>query len=234
MADWSKIGNIANIAFGLGGFGMGLFGDNNGSQQLLANSKALSSYNAKLNYEYNQRYAENAPSWNRVGLESANYNPNLPFLGSGSGMSSASSFSSAPTAGSYDYNSKATNALSLGKLLSDINVAREQARNLASQTENTKTQTLSQLIKNKFLPERERAEIAKVVSDRVLNEAEAEAAISNAKSHREIASAHTKNAETNRQNTIANVITTGLGALGLGAIAGKRWFSNTFKRKIGF
>lgn len=228
MVDWFSVGSA------IGGLGMSLFGNNNGAAEMLANSKALASYNAKLNYKYNQRYAENAPSWNRAGLESAGYNPNLPFLGSGSGMSSASSFSSAPVAGSYDYNTKATNALSLGKLISDINVAREQAKNLASQTENTKTQTLAQLIKNKFLPEREREEIAKVVSDRVRNEAEAEAAVSNAKSQQEIASAATKNAETNRQSTIANVITTGLGAVGLGAIAGKRWLSNKFKRKVGF
>lgn len=231
MVDWYSIGNV------VGSLGMSLFGlfnNNNGAQQMLANSKSLSSYNAKLNYKYNQRYAENAPSWNRAGFESAGYNPNLPFLGSGSGMSSASSFSSAPVAGSYDYNAQATNALSLGKLVSDIKVANEQAKNLASQTENTKTQTLAQLIKNKFLPDRERSEIAKIVSDRIRNEAEAEAVITNAKSQQEIAAATTKNAETNRQSTIANMVASGLGAVGLGAIASKRWLSGLFKRKVGF
>lgn len=232
MVDWFSVGKAVG---GLGlSFFSNLFGGNNGAQQMLANSKSLASYNAKLNYKYNQQYAENAPTWNRTGLESAGYNPNLPFLGSGSGMGSASSFSSAPVAGSYDYNSRVSNALSLSRLISDINVANEQAKNLSSQTENTKTQTLTQLIKNKFLPERERSEIAKIISDRVRNEAEAEAAVTNAKSQQEIAAATTKNAETNRQNTIANIVASGLGAVGLGAFAGKKWLSGLFKRKVGF
>lgn len=190
---------------------MGLFGDSSGD--MLSNSKALARYNAKLNYNYNQKYALNAPTWQRSGLESAGYNPNLPFLGSGSGMGSASSFSGAPVVGSYDYNSPATNAMSMAKTLTDLKVALSQANNLDATTENTKTQTLAQLIKNKFLPERERVEIAKIVSDKVRNESESEALISNAKSN-------SKNAETNRINantTIGKAIaTTLLSSLGLG------------------
>lgn len=190
---------------------MGLFGDSSGD--MLSNSKALARYNAKLNYNYNQKYALNAPTWQKSGLESAGYNPNLPFLGSGSGMGSASSFSGAPVVGSYDYNSPVSNAISMAKTLSDLKVAVSQSNNLDATTENTRTQTLSQLIKNKFLPERERAEIAKIVSDKVRNEAEAEASLSNAKSNSE-------NVEINRINSKTNIakaiVASLLGSLGLG------------------
>lgn len=203
---------------------MGLFGSSNSNSDYIANAKALANFNAKLNYKYNQMYAENAPTWQRSGLESAGYNPMLAVQGYNAG--SASSFSSTPSAGSYDYNSPATNALSLGKLVTDIGLAVSQSKQLEASAEKSKVETMAQLIKNKYLPDREKAEISQVLSDIMLNENIARTNTSNATTNR-------MNAETNKSNTLNAIAGTVLGALGLGGL-GLSKLKFLKKPKVGF
>lgn len=122
-------------------------------------SKKLAKYEAELNYKYARKNAENSPSWQRQGLESAGYNPMLAIQnGIGSSNSSWS------TADQFNMQQPTTNAIDLARLRNETNTAESQIELNNANSELANAQAVEQVIKNKYVDESIKTQLANTLA----------------------------------------------------------------------
>lgn len=145
----------------LGGLGLSL-----GSNYLsgLFNTqfqKELQENQARINYQYAEKSARNAPTWNRAGLESAGYNPMLAVQnatsGANSSWTSAQSSNMSDIANAGDF---INNAQSFQRLENETKTAEAQQDQAYAEADNLKTQSAINTAKLPFVSQREKSEIA--------------------------------------------------------------------------
>lgn len=167
--------------------------------------KRLMKLQAKLNYDYTQKQTLNSPSWQRQGLEDANYNPMLALEGYSSG--GISSATGAQTAVDPNLQGSLSNAEQVMAFARDWNMAEAQQKNLGAntagqeientwkpdllqaqidqigcETDLTKLSVIGKAIENDYLPHQLKAQLEKTFSEINRNIQEGSAAVSNAES----------------------------------------------------
>lgn len=170
-----SIGVGAGIA--LGSLASGLFGGASnavGAMLSYGQQKKLAKYNAKLNYEYAEKSARNSPTWNRVGLESAGYNPMLAVQNSTSGANS--SWTSSQSANTPDIAggiaSGVANAQSLQRLKNETNQAESVSDANYATADKAKAEKAEISARLPYVSKRQKAEIANLEAEAQLAEAQ--------------------------------------------------------------
>lgn len=160
------LGNISNFASGLMA--------NASSSTAYKRQIGLMQEQARLNYEYAQKSAENSPSWNRKGLETAGYNPMLAVQNATAGVNS-----------SWASQAQSTPADTNGAINAGVNMTSTAQRvaNETAQTEsniNTNNATafkanqegIAQQLRNPYISNREKAEIGEIETNTARLESE--------------------------------------------------------------
>lgn len=166
MALNFALGNIANFASGLMA--------NASSSTAYKRQIGLMQEQARLNYHYAQQSAENSPSWNRKGLETAGYNPMLAVQNATAGVNSswASQAQSTPTDTNGAINA-GVNASSTAQ-----RVENETAQTASNINTNNATafkanqEGLAQQLRNPYISNREKAEIGEIETNTARLESE--------------------------------------------------------------
>lgn len=136
--------------------------------------KKLATHNAKLNYQYAEKSARNAPTWNRAGLETAGYNPMLAVQNATSGANS--SWTSAQSADAPDIaggiSSGVANAQSFQRLKNETNQAESVSDANYANADKAKAEKAEITARLPYVSQRQKAEIANLEADAQLAEAQ--------------------------------------------------------------
>ena len=221
-----------------------------GSGMQFGLNKELISHQSKTNYKYAEKYAKEGPSWNRLGLESAGYNPMLAVQNATSGANSSWASGSSVSAPDFSgaVSSGVANAQSFQKLLNETKIAEATSQNQYQQslTEESKRKNyeFDSMMKDaqrhmidketSWIDKKKNAEIYKDMQDAERARAEASIVAYNAESARIVSNAQKLQAETSSKWTPVG-IGAGLGAgllgFGLSKVPGLKYLK---KAKVGF
>lgn len=169
------IGVGAGIALGsLASGALSAFSNVSGTGLGFRYQKALAEHNAKLNYNYAEKSARNQPTWNRAGLESAGYNPMLAVQNATSGANS--SWTSAQSVNAPDIagglSSGIANAQSFQRLKNETDQTESITDSNYANADKAKAEKAEITARLPFVPQRQKAEIAKLEADAQLAEAQ--------------------------------------------------------------
>lgn len=129
----------------------------------------LQEQSARLGYKYDKKKALNQYGWMRQGLEDANFNPYLAVQGA-SGASNAS-FAPSGSVDAPNYGQAVTNAIDIARLRNETMTAQSQQSVNEANASLSNAQTVAQLLENDYIPEKNKATIANLWSQKELNEA---------------------------------------------------------------
>lgn len=148
----------------LGSAGLGLISANHMSGKAYQRAIGLMQEQARLNYKYAQKSAENSPTWNRQGLETAGYNPMLAVQNATSG---ANSSWASPQGYQQDQATDAiTNGVRNGTEMAQLAINQQQTDSNVKLNEAQSRKSISEAINNeihsKYLDKREENELGQI------------------------------------------------------------------------
>lgn len=133
---------------------LGVAGNAASTKKQYEYQRRLQAQAAQLNYNYNRQWAQNSPTFTREGLEAGGYNPMLAVQ---NGTSNATSWTSPGQSQSVNYGDSIqagfSNVLDFQKLRNETAQSQAVAQNLNADT-------AGKLETNKYIPDRQKAEIS--------------------------------------------------------------------------
>lgn len=148
----------------LGSAGLGLISANHQSGKAYQRAIGLMHEQARLNYQYAQKSAENSPTWNRQGLESAGYNPMLAVQNATSGANS--SWTSSQGYQQDQATDVITNGVRNGTEMAQLAMQQKQTDSTVALNESQARKNIAESsgidIHNKYLDAREQKELGRI------------------------------------------------------------------------
>jgi len=156
----------------LGAFSLNFLGNAINQMMSEGSNRRLQENQARLNYQYAEKYARNNATWNRAGLESAGFNPMLAVQNATSGANSSWASGAHADSPITDYGtSTIANAQSVKRLDNETKIAESTVKANEATAENQLADAANKRAENPFLPDKMKSEIKKLDSDTAYTQA---------------------------------------------------------------